>query len=69
MSQMVIMAGLAACKRPGTPLPRTGTGLAEQRTALARWNQIHRRVHDFAERIRSMTTHLSAVQNDNSYSC
>jgi site-specific DNA recombinase len=38
------------------------TSLAEQRTALARGNQVHRRVHDFAERIRGVIDQLDAVQ-------
>ena len=37
-------------------------GLAEQRTALARGNQVHRRVHDFAARIRRVIDDLDAVQ-------
>jgi site-specific DNA recombinase len=36
--------------------------LAEQRTALARGNQVHRRVHDFAERIRGVIDHLDPIQ-------
>jgi site-specific DNA recombinase len=36
--------------------------LAEQRTALARGNQLRRRVHDFAERIRGVIDQLDAVQ-------
>jgi site-specific DNA recombinase len=38
------------------------TSLAEQRTALARGNQVHRRVHDFAERVRGVIDQLDAVQ-------
>ena len=38
------------------------TSLAEQRAALARGNQVHRRVHDFAERIRGVINDLDAVQ-------
>jgi site-specific DNA recombinase len=38
------------------------TSLAEQRTALARGNQVHRRVHDFAERIRGVIDQLDADQ-------
>ena len=38
------------------------TSLAEQRTRLARGNQVHRRVHDFAERIRGVIDQLDAVQ-------
>ena len=38
------------------------TSLADQRTALARGNQVHRRVHDFAERIRGVIDQLDAVQ-------
>jgi hypothetical protein len=36
--------------------------LAEQRTALARDNQLRRRVHDFAGRVRSIIDHLDDVQ-------
>ena len=36
------------------------TSLAEQRAALARGNQVHRRVHDFAERIRGVIDDLDA---------
>jgi site-specific DNA recombinase len=36
--------------------------LAEQRTALARGNQVHRRVHDFAERIRNVIDDLDPIQ-------
>jgi hypothetical protein len=32
--------------------------------ALARGNQVHRRVHDFADRIRSAIDHLDAVQKE-----
>ena len=38
------------------------TSLAEQRTALARGNQVHRRVHDFAERISDVIGQLDADQ-------
>jgi len=38
------------------------TSLADQRAALVRGNQIHRRVHDFAERIRGVIDQLDAVQ-------
>ena len=38
------------------------SNLADQRTALARGNQVHRRVHDFAERIRGVIDQLDAVQ-------
>ena len=38
------------------------TSLAEQRAVLARGNQVHRRVHDFAERIRGVINDLDAVQ-------
>jgi site-specific DNA recombinase len=41
------------------------TSLAEQRAVLARGNQVHRRVHDFAERIRSVINDLDAVQKQN----
>jgi len=43
-------------------LRATQTSLAEQRTALARGNQVHRRVHDFAERIRGVIDHLDPIQ-------
>jgi site-specific DNA recombinase len=36
--------------------------LAEQRTALARDNQVHRRVHDFGGRVRSIIDQLDHVQ-------
>ena len=45
------------------------TSLAEQRTALARGNQVHRRVHDFAERIRGVIDHLDAVQKQQLLRC
>jgi site-specific DNA recombinase len=38
------------------------TNLAEQRTALARGHQLHRRVHDFAERIRGVIDQLDPNQ-------
>ena len=38
------------------------SSLAEQRAALARGNQLRRRVHDFAERIRGVINQLDAVQ-------
>src|SRR5215207_3686682 len=43
-------------------LRATQTSLAEQRTALARGNQVHRRVHDFADRIRGVIDHLDPIQ-------
>ena len=47
---------------PATRPAAKRTSLAEQRTALARGNQVHRRVHDFAERIRGVIDHLDAIQ-------
>jgi site-specific DNA recombinase len=38
------------------------TSLADQHAALVRGNQVHRRVHDFAERIRGVIDQLDAVQ-------
>jgi hypothetical protein len=38
------------------------TSLADQRAALVRGNQVHRRVHDFAERIRDVIDQLDADQ-------
>jgi site-specific DNA recombinase len=38
------------------------TSLAEQRATLARGNQLHRRVHDFANRIRSVIDQLDPTQ-------
>jgi site-specific DNA recombinase len=37
------------------------TSLADQHAALVRGNQVHRRVHDFAERIRGVIDQLDAV--------
>ena len=47
---------------PASELQAKRTSLAEQRTALARGNQVHRRVHDFAERIRDVIGQLDADQ-------
>jgi site-specific DNA recombinase len=38
------------------------TNLADQRAAWARGNQIHRRVHDFAERVRGVIDQLDPIQ-------
>jgi site-specific DNA recombinase len=43
--------------------------LAEQRTALARDNQVRRRVHDFAGRVSSIVDQLDDVQNSASSGC